>query len=142
MLLQTIILILFSVTYTWGYLSKEPYTSVSVLPFSRKDISRISFFTFLRGIDIQLIVLFLVLPIGTIIGINLPKGIGFGVGKNFLMIAVCLLVNLANTIFNLSIVILLGRKMANVMEGQEENNRMANFIRITSIFTYLLFSMP
>jgi hypothetical protein len=141
MLLQPIILILFSVTYTWGYLSKEPYSCVSSLPFSRMDISKISFFTFLRGIDIQLIVLFLVLPIGTAIGINLPRGIGFGIGKNFLMIFVCLIVNLANTIFNISIVILLGRKMANVMEGQEENNKMSNFIRITSIFTYLLFSM-
>ena len=141
MLLQPIILILFSVTYTWGYLSKEPYTSISSLPFSREDISKISFFTFLRGIDIQLIVLFLVLPVGTIIGINLPASSGFSVGKNIFMVTICILVNLANTIFNISIVILLGRKMANIMEGQEENNRMSNFIRITSIFTYLLFSM-
>ncbi len=141
MLLQPIILILFSVTYTWGYLSKEPYTCVSPLPFSREDISKISFFTFLRGIDIQLIALFLVLPIGTIIGINLPAGAGFSVGKNFFMISICLVINLANTIFNISLVILLGRKMANIMEGQEENNKMSNFIRITSIFIYLLFSM-
>ncbi|MGC9779544.1 MAG: hypothetical protein HZR80_09915 [Candidatus Heimdallarchaeota archaeon] len=141
MLMQPIILTLFSVTFTWGFLSKEPYTWVSTLPFSRKDISKISFFTFFRGINVQSIVLFLVLPIGTIIGINLPSGMGIGLGRNFLMIGICLIVNLANTIFNISLVILLGRKMAKVMEDQEENNKIANFIRIGSMFIYLIFTM-
>jgi len=141
LLLQPIILILFSVTFTWGFLSKEPYTWISTLPYSRKDISKISFFTFLRGINVQMIVLFLALPIGTIIGINLPKGMGIGLAENFLMVGVCLVINLANTVFNLSIAILLGRKMAKVMEDQEDNNRMANFIRIGSMLTYLLFTM-
>lgn len=141
MLLQPIILIIFTVTFTWGFLSKEPYTWISTLPFSRKDISKISFFTFLRGIDIQLIVLALVLPIGTIIGINLPRGLGVNLGSNFLMIFVCLIVNLTYTIFNISIVILIGGKMAKVMEDQEENNRLANFIRIGTILAYLIFTM-
>ena len=141
MLLQPIILILFSVTFTWGYLSKEPYTWISTLPYSRKDISKISFFTFFRGINIQIIVLFLVLPVGAIIGINLPSGMGIGLGRNFLMIGVCIIVNLANTVFNISIVILLGRKMAKVMEDQEENNKIANFMRIGSMLIYLIFTM-
>lgn len=141
MLLQPIILILFTVTFTWGFLSKEPYTWVSTLPFSRKDISKISFFTFIRGIDIQLIILALVLPIGTMIGINLPRGFGVNLGSNFLMVFICLLVNLSYTIFNISIVILLGRKMAKVMEDQEENNRLANFIRIGTMLVYLIFTM-
>ena len=141
MLLQPIILILFSVTFTWGYLSKEPYSWISTLPYSRKDISKISFFTFFRGINIQTIVLFLVLPVGAIIGINLPSGLGIGLGRNFLMIGVCIIVNLANTVFNISIVILLGRKMAKVMEDQEENNKVANFIRIGSMLIYLIFTM-
>ena len=140
-LLQPIILILFSVTFTWGYLSKEPYTWISTLPYSRKDISKISFFTFFRGINIQTIVLFLVLPVGAIIGINLPSGLGIGLGRNFLMIGVCIIVNLANTVFNISLVILLGRKMAKVMEDQEENNKVANFIRIGSMLIYLIFTM-
>ncbi|NPE09382.1 MAG: hypothetical protein GNW80_13935, partial [Asgard group archaeon] len=141
MLLQPIILILFSVTFTWGYLSKEPYTWISTLPYSRKDISKISFFTFFRGINIQIIVLFLVLPVGAIIGINLPSGMGIGLGRNFLMIGVCIIVNLANTVFNISLVILLGRKMAKVMEDQEENNKIANFMRIGSMLIYLIFTM-
>ncbi|MBK5114602.1 MAG: hypothetical protein KGD59_02025 [Candidatus Heimdallarchaeota archaeon] len=141
LLLQPIILILFSITFTWGFLSKEPYTWISTLPYSRKDVSKISFFTFLRGIDVQMIVLFLALPIGTIIGINLPKGMGIGLAENFLMIGVCLIVNIANTVFNLSLTILLGRKMAKVMEDQEENYRMANFIRIGSMLIYLIFTM-
>ncbi len=141
MLLQLIILIVFTVTFTWGFLSKEPYTWVSTLPFSRKDISKISFFSFSRGVDVQLIVLSLVLPIGTMIGINLPKGYGADIGTNLLMIFACLIINLSNTIFNISIAILLGRKMAKVMEDQEENNKMANFIRIGTILIYLIFSM-
>ncbi len=141
MALQLIILLIFSVTFTWGFLSKEPYTWVSTLPFSRKDIGKISFFTFLRGIDVQLIVLSLVLPIATIIGINLPRGLGVGVGRNFLMIAICLVVNLSNTMFNISIVILLGRKMAKVMEDQEENNKLASLIRIGTMLAYVLFTM-
>jgi len=141
MILQTVILLIFSVTFTWGFLSKEPYTWVSTLPFSRKDIGKISFFTFLRGIDVQLIVLSLVLPIGTMIGINLPRGLGLGVGRNFLMLAICLIVNLSNTMFNISIVILLGRKMAIVMEDQEENSKLASFIRIGTMLAYVLFTM-
>ncbi|NHJ49940.1 MAG: hypothetical protein FK733_19265 [Asgard group archaeon] len=141
MLLQPIILIIFSVTFTWGFLSKEPYSWIRTLPYSRKDVSKISFFTFLRGINVQMIVLFLVLPVGAMIGINLPRGMGVGLAKNFLMIGICLVVNLANSVFNISIVILLGRKMAKVMEDQEENNRMANFIRIGTMLAYVLFSM-
>ncbi|MFW9925009.1 MAG: hypothetical protein ACFFDW_17175 [Candidatus Thorarchaeota archaeon] len=141
MLLEPIILIIFTVTFTWGFLSNEPYTWVSTLPFSRKDISKISFFTFLRGIDVHFIVLFLVLPIGTMIGINLPKMYAVGLGTNFLMFFVSLLINLSYTIFNISIVILLGRKMAKIMENQEENNKLANFFRITTILAYLLFTM-
>jgi hypothetical protein len=141
MLLQPIILIIFSVTFTWGFLSKEPYAWVSTLPYSRKDVSKISFFTFFRGINVQIIVLFLVFPIGTIIGINLPRGMGVGLANNFLMLGICLIVNLANSIINIGIVILLGRKMAKVMEDQEENTGMANFIRISTMLAYVLFSM-
>ncbi|HUT79769.1 MAG TPA: hypothetical protein VMZ29_01095 [Candidatus Bathyarchaeia archaeon] len=141
MLLQLIILIIFTVTFTWGFLSKEPYTWVSTLPFSRNEISKIGFFSFSRGIDVQLIVMALVLPIGAMIGINFPIGKGANLGTNLLMIFVCLIINLANTIFNISVAILLGRKMARVMEDQEENNKMANFIRIGTILFYLIFSM-
>jgi len=140
-LLQLFILLIFSVTFTWGFLSKEPYKWVGTLPFSREDISKISFFTFLRGINVQIIVLALVFPIGTMIGINLPRGLGIGLGRNFIMLSICLVVNLANTVFNISIVILLGRKMAQVMEGEEANNKMANFIRIGTILFYILFTM-
>jgi len=141
LLLELVILIIFSVTFTWGFLSKEPYKWVGTLPFSRVDISKISFFTFLRGINVQIIVLALVFPIGTMIGINLPRGLGIGLGRNFIMFAICMIVNLAHTVFNISIVILLGRKMAEAMEGEEANNKMSNFIRITTILFYVLFTM-
>ncbi|NHJ87836.1 MAG: hypothetical protein FK734_20405 [Asgard group archaeon] len=141
LLLQPILLIIFSVTFTWGFLSKEPYGWISTLPFSRKDISKISFFTFLRGIDVQLVVLTLVLPVGTMIGINLLPGIGVDLATNFLMLFICIIVNFANTIFNISIVILVGRRMAKVMEDQEENSKLANFLRIGTMLIYLLFSM-
>ena len=141
LLMELFVLIIFSVTFTWGFLSKEPYKWVGTLPFSRVEVSKISFFTFLRGINVQIIVLSLVFPIGTMIGINFPKGLGIGLGRNFIMLSLCLVVNLAITIFNLSIVILLGRKMAQVMEGEEADSKMSNFIRIATIFSYVVFSM-
>lgn len=123
LLMELFVLIIFSVTFTWGFLSKEPYKWVGTLPFSRVEVSKISFFTFLRGINVQIIVLSLVFPIGTMIGINFPIGLGIGLGRNFIMFSICLVVNLAITIFNLSVVILLGRKMAQVMEGEEAENK-------------------
>ncbi|MCE7749098.1 MAG: hypothetical protein GPJ51_11915 [Candidatus Heimdallarchaeota archaeon] len=138
---QLVILIVFALMLSWGIMSGGPYEWVHTLPFNRNHIQKIGLFTFARSINIQLIVMSLVLPIGVTTAVSLAAGLYLGIGKIFLISIVSIIISVLNTIFNLAVLVILGRKLAIVMEEYDFNSKRANFVRISTMVIYLITSM-
>ncbi len=140
-LIMPVILLIFSITFMWGLMSGGPYQWIHTLPFSKKDIEKIGFFTFLRSMNFQLIVMVLVLPAGTIASIGFTLSSEIPIVNSILMVFFSILISFVSIIFYLSIVVILGRKMAILMEEHEVSSKRTNFIRIMTMLLYLICSM-
>jgi len=140
-LLQIVTLIVFALMLSWGVMSGGPYEWIHTLPFNRNHIQKIGFFTFARSINVQLIAMSLVLPIGVTTAVSIAVGASFGVGKILLISLISIIISILNTIFNLAILAILSRRLAIVMEEYDFNSKKANFIRIATMVVYLIASM-
>jgi len=140
-LLQFVILIVFALMVAWGITSGGPYVWIHTLPFSRKDIEKIGFFTFMRSINFQLIAMALILPIGMIIVLSLTIGPFLAPWKCFFIVLISLILSLVNTCFNLGLLVILSRKLAVVLEEYDFASKKASFIRISTMFAYFVVSM-
>jgi len=141
LIMQPAVLLVFSFMFTWGLMSGGPYKWIHTLPLGKKDIEMIGFFTFLRSINIQLISMSLVLPAGIVVSIVLVLGSEISVLSLVLLIATSLFLSIINLVFNLSLLVIISRKMAIIMGDQEINSRKTNIIRIVSMILYMLISM-
>ncbi|MCK5141868.1 MAG: hypothetical protein KAQ70_06710, partial [Candidatus Heimdallarchaeota archaeon] len=141
LVMQPAILLIFSFMFTWGIMSGGPYKWIHTLPLGKKDIERIGFFTFLRSINIQLIAMSLVLPAGIVASIVLVLGSEISVLSLVLLIITSLFLSIINLVFNLSLLVIISRKMAIIMEDQEINSRKTNIIRIVSMILYMIIAM-
>ncbi len=141
LVMQPAILLIFSFMFTWGIMSGGPYKWIHTLPLGRKDIERIGFFTFLRSINVQLISMSLVLPTGIVVSIVVVLGSEISVLSLILLIVSSLLLSIINLVFNLSLLVIISRKMAIIMEDQEVNSRKTNIIRVVSMILYMIIAM-
>jgi predicted permease len=141
LVMQPVILLIFSIMFSWGIMSGGPYKWIHTLPFGKKDIERIGFFTFLRSINIQLISMSLVLPAGIVVSIVMVLGSEISVLSLVLLIITSLLLSIINLVFSLSLLVIISRKMALIMEDQEINSRKTNIIRIVSMVLYMIVAM-
>ena len=141
LVMQPAILLIFSFMFTWGIMSGGPYKWIHTLPLGKKDIERIGFFTFLRSINVQLIAMSLVLPAGIVASIVLVLGSEISVLSLVLLIVTSLFLSIINLVFNLSLLVIISRKMAIIMEDQEINSRKTNIIRIVSMILYMVIAM-
>ncbi|MHA1668302.1 MAG: hypothetical protein ACTSUR_06545 [Candidatus Heimdallarchaeaceae archaeon] len=139
-LLQPIILVVFSLMLTWGLMSGGPYQWLHTLPLKRYDIQKIGLFAFFRSINIQLIVMTFVFPTSVVISLIMNSALHFSLTKMFLLVVLSIIVSLANSVFNLSVVVIVGRKMAILIEEREENSKKSNIIRIGSMVLYFIIS--
>ena len=135
------VLLIFSVMFTWGLMSGGPYTWLGTLPFSKRDVQKIGMFTFLRGMNFQLIAIGLLLPVGTIIGVLIPFGSSFSIPTIILLIFSSIIISVINVVFNLSLVVIVLRKMAILMEKSEIGDKKSTFFRIFNVVIYLLATM-
>jgi hypothetical protein len=140
-ILQIVILIVFALMLSWGIMSGGPYEWIHTLPFDRKHIQKIGLFTFARSINVQLIIMSLVLPVGVTTAVSMAFGAFLGVGKILLISLVSIIISLLNTLFNLAILVILSRKLAVVMEEYDFNSKKANFVRISTMLVYFIASM-
>ena len=140
-LIMPLILLIFSITFMWGLMSGGPYQWIHTLPFSKDDIEKIGLFTFLRSMNFQLTVMGLVLPAGTILSIGFTLGTEIPFVNSILMVLCSILISIISIIFYLSIVVILGRKMAILMEEHEVSSKRTTFIRIMTFLLYLICSM-
>ncbi len=141
LVMQPAVLLIFSIMFSWGIMSGGPYKWIHTLPFGKKDIERIGFFTFLRSINIQLISMSLVLPAGIVVSIVLVLGSEISVLSLVLLIITSLLFSIINLVFSLSLLVIISRKMALIMGDQEINSRKTNIIRIVSMVLYMIVAM-
>ena len=139
--LQFVILIVFALMVAWGITSGGPYEWLHTLPFARKDMEKVGLFTFIRSINIQLISMAIVLPIGLIVVLSMTIGPYIGAGKFILIVLISILLSLVNTCFNLGLLVILSRKLAIIMEEYDFASKKASFIRIATMFAYFFVSM-
>ncbi|NPD88239.1 MAG: hypothetical protein HGN29_05930 [Asgard group archaeon] len=141
LLFLPVILLIFSVMFTWGLMSGGPYEWLGTLPFSRRDVQKIGMFTFIRGMNLQLIAIGLLLPVGIIIGVLIQNNPSFSVPTIILLIFSSIVISIINVIFILSLVVIVLRKMAILMEGSEIGDKKTTFFRIFSVVVYLMATM-
>ncbi len=141
LLLQPVILLVFSITFLWGLMSGGPYEWINTLPFGKREVEKLGLFTFFRSLNVQLVVMALVLPIGSIASIGFFLGDQIGIVNCTILIIFSLIYSLVSVVFYLSIAIILGRKMAVVMEEHEGGSKKNNIIRIATMLLYLIVSM-
>ena len=141
LLFQPIILLVFSITFVWGLMSGGPYEWVNTLPFAKKDIEKLGLFTFFRSMNIQLIIMALVLPIGSIVSIYFFLGEQISIVNCTILVIFSIIQSLVSIVFYLSIAVILGRKLAVVMEEHEGGSKRNNIIRIGTMMLYLIVSM-
>lgn len=140
-LFQMVILLVFALFFSWGIMSGGPYEWIHTLPFNRKQVEKLGFLTFARSINVQLIVMTLVLPVGIATAVSLSIGMFLGFWKVLSIVLITLVLSVSNTCFNLGLLVILGRKLAIVMEEYDIASRKANLIRILTMLSYILLSM-
>ncbi len=138
---QLVILVVFALMLAWGIMSGGPYEWIHTLPFSRKEIEKIGLLTFVRSINVQLIAMTLVLPIGMTVVISLTIGPYISIWKIVAILLISIVLSLVNTCFNIGILVILSRKLAIVMEEYDFASKKASFIRIGTMFAYFFVSM-
>ncbi|MHA1212544.1 MAG: hypothetical protein ACTSSH_08790, partial [Candidatus Heimdallarchaeota archaeon] len=141
LVMQPAVLLVFSFMFTWGLMSGGPYKWIHTLPLGKKDIERIGFFTFLRSINVQLISMSLVLPAGIVTSIVWVLGSEISVLSLVLLIITSIFLSIINLVFNLSLLVIISRKMAIIMGDQEVNSRKTSIIRVLSMLLYMTVSM-
>lgn len=141
LVMQPIVLLVFTFMFTYGLMSGGPYKWIQTLPLGKKDIEKIGFFTFLRSINVQLISMSLVLPIAAIVSIVLVLGSEISVLSLVLLVITSLFLSIVNIVFDLSLLVLISRKMAIIMGDQETSSRKTSIVRIASMILYFSVSM-
>lgn len=141
LLFLPIVLLIFSVMFTWGLMSGGPYEWLGTLPFGKKDVQKIGLFTFIRGMNIQLLAIGLLLPIGTIIAVIIQSTPSFSIPTMILLIFSSIIISIINVIFILSLVVIILRKMAILMEESEIGDKKTSFFKIFNVVIYLVATM-
>ena len=140
LLLELFILIIFSIMMTWGLFSPEIYSWPQTLPLRKKDIEKLSLLTFIRGINVQLLFMILVLPLGISIGIFINITL-YSPKTAFLLIFVSLIISIITSFFNLGVVVFISKKMSILMEEKEDNSKRSSIIKAIITLLYLISSM-
>ena len=126
-LMQFFYILMFGLFFASGMLSGEAFRWLSTLPIPKKDLRKISFMTFVRGIDGPAIALCLVFPVAAAI-----------MTQNIIITLVCLVVSILNTIFTFSVLIILGTKMQKIMTSSNTRSRKAEVVRILWLIGYFI----
>ena len=140
LLLEPFILIIFSTMMTWGLFSPEIYAWPQTLPLRKKDVEKLSLLTFIRGINIQLLFMILVFPLGIAIGILIDFSL-YSPIMAFLLILTALTISIVSAFFNLGVVVFISKKMYILMDEKEDNSGKSSIIKTTISLLYLIFSM-
>ena len=128
--IQLLFLITFGVFISSGFFSGEEFKWLSTLPLSKKDLHKITLFTFFRTIDSQLFTLALGFPIAT-----------FFTTKSILLTFISIIISLLNMIFSFGILAVFGEKLNRIMKNTDVTSKRASTIRVSVMVGYVVLIM-
>ncbi|MFX0028839.1 MAG: type II CAAX prenyl endopeptidase Rce1 family protein [Candidatus Hermodarchaeota archaeon] len=119
--------IMFGMVSTSSFMSGNSFKWLQTLPFSKKQIKKIGFMTLFRNIDVPLIILIAAFPIIMLIGT-----------QNFLIFLASFLVSFLNTIFNFSLLIVIGEKLSFIFSESKGKSKRVNLLRTITMLGYFV----
>ncbi|MHA1647141.1 MAG: hypothetical protein ACTSVL_06185 [Promethearchaeota archaeon] len=128
--IQLLFLLTFGVFISSGFFSGEEFKWLSTLPISKKDLHKITLFTFFRTIDSQFITLALGFPIAT-----------FFTTKSILLTFISIIVSLLNMVFSFGVLAVFGEKLNRIMKNSDVTSKKASIIRVSVMVGYAVLTM-
>ncbi|MFX1278069.1 MAG: type II CAAX prenyl endopeptidase Rce1 family protein [Promethearchaeota archaeon] len=119
--------IMFGMVSTSSFMSGNSFKWLQTLPFSKKQIRKIGFMTLFRNIDVPLVILILAFPIIMLIGT-----------QNIIIFLSSLLVSTLNTIFNFSLLIIIGEKLSFIFSESKGKSKRVNLLRTVTMLGYFI----
>lgn len=119
--------IMFGMVSTSSFMSGNSFKWLQTLPFSKKQIKKIGFMTLFRNVDVPLVILILAFPIIMLIGT-----------LNIIIFLASLLVSTLNTIFNFSLLIIIGEKLSFVFSESKGKSKRVNLLRTIAMLGYFI----
>ncbi|MEJ2296021.1 MAG: hypothetical protein P8Y23_14795, partial [Candidatus Lokiarchaeota archaeon] len=103
------------------------YDYIKTLPLSRKEMNKLVLYTIYHKINFPIFTTIISVPVILLI-----------VTQNFLAFFISLGVSIMNLVFFLSILIILGEKIARLMKRNKLNSRKPLFVQLINSFSYVL----
>lgn len=128
--IQLMFLLTFGVYISSGFFSGEEFKWLSTLPLSKKELHKVTLFTFFRTVDAQFFALTLGFPIAT-----------FFATKNILITFISLIVSLLNMVFSIGILAVLGEKLHRIMKNSDVTSKKASVIRVSVMVGYAVLTI-
>ncbi|QEE17280.1 hypothetical protein DSAG12_03112 [Promethearchaeum syntrophicum] len=128
--IQLMFLLTFGVYISSGFFSGEEFKWLSTLPLSKKELHKVTLFTFFRTVDAQFFALTLGFPIAT-----------FFATKNILITFISLIVSLLNMVFSIGILAVLGEKLHRIMKNSDVTSKKASLIRVSVMVGYAVLTI-
>ena len=128
--IQLLFLVTFGIFMSSGFFSGEEFKWLSTLPLSKKDLHKITLFTFFRTIDAQFFTLTLGLPIAT-----------FFATKDIFITFISIIASLLNMVFSFGILAVFGEKLNRIMKNSDVSSKKTSIIRISVMVGYAVLTM-
>ncbi|MFX0092463.1 MAG: hypothetical protein ACFFBD_11930, partial [Candidatus Hodarchaeota archaeon] len=127
-LIQVWAVLIFGMLFSSGLMSGEVFRWLSTLPLTKEEVSRVNIFAYFRGIDMQFVALTIPFPMITFLSTG-----------NIILTLLSSAIAFSNAIFTLSLLIIIGKKMHNILEGDTNVNSLKpTLIRIISMLSYAI----
>ncbi|MFX0048544.1 MAG: hypothetical protein ACFE8G_10310, partial [Candidatus Hermodarchaeota archaeon] len=108
-------------------MSGDIYDWVKTLPLSRRDLKKLVFYSIYHNLNLPIITNTLGFPVIMLIAT-----------QNFIVFLISMGVSLMNMLFSLTIMIILGEKIAKFMKRYEKKSRKPLFMQLINSFSYVL----
>ena len=128
--IQLMFLLTFGVYISSGFFSGEEFKWLSTLPLSKKELHKVTLFTFFRTIDAQFFTLLLGFPIATLF-----------TTKNLLLTFISIIVSLLNMVFAFGILAVFGEKLNRIMKNSDVTSKKASIIRVSVMVGYAVLTI-
>ncbi|MFW9772309.1 MAG: hypothetical protein ACFFEO_09110 [Candidatus Thorarchaeota archaeon] len=133
LVLQTFIIVQFFDFFLMGVfnliniMSGEIFDWFKTLPFSRKELKRLTLLTIFHNFDIPILANIFSFPIMILV-----------VTQNFIVFLISLGCSVLNVLFSITILIILGEKIGNVIRLKNKSMRKSLFLQILNVFSYAI----
>jgi len=108
-------------------MSGDTYDWVKTLPFSRKDLKKLVFYSIYHNLNLPILTNTFAFPVIMLIAT-----------QNFFVFLISIGLSIMNMIFSLAITIILGEKIAKFMKRHGQKSRKPLFIQLLNSFSYAL----